>query len=306
MNSTLGAILFGKRIANKLIKSYPGVQLLFTFESIGDQCMELAYSQQYKSSHGLSRLAIVTTNPNHPVFLYFKGQYDLLIQLSKKEFNYLLKFFKSDFGQIYRRNHSQIKCVFYTAYVRSDLLMNNPYVCLSSIEKMIYEIPPDSVPCQISRPDCTEWIETLKTRSDIVPGKTVLMNPYANSCSGVPVSFFSDFAQKLKENGFAVVTGVHGNQQPIEGTQGVDFSLDKAVAIVEYCGYVVGLRSGFLDLCAFSSAMTIAIDSDDYPLSYATKIEKWWPQNQRLKTYTYNFEISQFLMDEIIHYMRGD
>lgn len=303
MKEEISAILFGKRIANRLVSDHPNIQMVFTYESIGDQCMELAYLREFQRVNGIERIGIITTNPNHALFSYFSEAYDELIPISKADHNTLLKFYKSDLGQIYRRNHQQLLCAFYTAYVRSDLLFGNRYVRLSDIEKYIYRIPQDSIPCQINELGCEEWLAELINSKTIIPAKTVLLNPYANSCSGIPISFFESVAEECVNSGFTVVTGIHADQQPIRGTKGIEFGLEKAISLANTCGYVVGIRSGFLDLCAFSKAKIISIDHDSYGIADATILEDWWPQNKHIQTYRYSGEETR-IIGSILDYMQ--
>lgn len=303
MKEEISAILFGRRIANKLISDHPGTQMVFTYESIGDQCMELAYLREFQRVNGIEKVGVVTTNPNHALFSYFSEAYDELITISKADHDTLLKFYKSDLGQIYRRKHQQLLCAFYTAYVRSDLLFGNRYIRLSDIEKQIYRIPKDSIPCQIKELECEEWLAELVNKNLIDPGKTVLLNPYANSCSGIPVSFFELVAKECIKSGFTVITGVHGDQQPIRGTTGIEFGLEKTISLVNSCGYVIGMRSGFLDLCAFSKAKIISIDHDSYGIADATILEDWWPQNEHIRTYRYSSEETK-IIESLLEYLQ--
>lgn len=302
MRETINAFLFGKRIADGIIKDNPGKNMLFTLENVGDQCMELAYAQSYKEANKIEHLAIITSNPRHPLFQYFPNAYDSLITVTKKEISILLKFYKSDMGQIYRRKHPEIVCAFYTSYVRSDLLFSNPYIRLSDIEKLIYRIPLNTLPCKITNIPATEWIDDLVSSGKLVKGKTVLINPYANSCTGVPFAFFEKVANLCMEKGFSVLSGIHADQQPVRGTNSVDFPLDRTIELVNACGYVIGLRSGFLDLCAFSDAKIVSIDHESYFLADATKLEDWWPQNQRIKTFRYRAD-DRGLIDDIGTYL---
>ena len=300
MKNEILAILFGKKIANRLIVNHPNTQLVFTFESVGDQCMELAYLRTYQKENGLNRIGILTTNPNHALFKYFSDAYDELITISKKEHEILLKFYKSDFGQIYRRKEPRILCAFYTAFVRSDLLFANKYVRLSDLEKLIYRIPLDTMPCEIKELDYRDWIDKLVKQGTITES-TVLLNPYANSCSGVPITCFETIAKKLKEKGYTVITGVHNRQKPIEGTISVSFPLEKTISLANHCKAVIGLRSGFMDLCSFSKTSVIAITHDSYELSDATRLEDWWPQNKKIKTFIY--EETELFVEEMMKYI---
>ena len=108
-------------------------------------------------------------------------------------------------------------CAFYTAYTRSDLILYNPYVRLCDIEKMIFRIPKDTSPCKITPIPCDGWIKGLKDKGMIETGKTVLLNPYANSVTGVPLSLFKGIAKECMKIGLKVIASVHNDQSALGG-----------------------------------------------------------------------------------------
>jgi hypothetical protein len=302
MSFEIRGMLFGKKIADRLISKNKGKQMIFTGHGIGDVCVELAYAAEYKKTHGIEHLAVITHNKNHALYTYFGqgvGGYDSLIELSYNDINALLKFYKSDYGLVYRRKHPEILCAYCTAYVRSDFIVGNTYIRLSDIEKAIYHIPKDTQPCRINKIDQKEWIQQLIKKEKIIEGKTVLLNPYADSVKGVPMGLFEVLADELKKMGFKAVTGVHDGQLPVPGTEGIDFPLEKTISLAEACGYVIGARSGFLDLCSFADAKIIAVEHDSYILLDFYRLEDLWPQNKNIKSFIYKENIEKGILDYI-------
>lgn len=285
-------ILKGQRVAEKLIKKYPDIQMLFTYEAIGDWCMELAFAKAYKEEHAINRIGIVTTSPESDVYHYFCDCFDLIIPLSKEEHSALFNFYKSDLGLLYRRKHKGILCVYPTAFCRSDLLLENPYIIMTEIIKNIYRIPAYTIPSRIKKIPCEEWIKDLEERGIIQKARTVLINPYANSVKGIPISFFRNIGNALIQKGYRVIASAHDENNPIGGEiPTIRFGMDKAVALADYCGYVIGVRSGFMDLMVFSDANIISIDHASYQLADGYNLEKNWPWNHKIKSIRYCEEI---------------
>lgn len=290
MLKRLKALIKGWFVANRLIKQNHGKNMIFTLENVGDQCMELAYAKSYKEYNNIKHLAVITSKPEHAVFKYFEGQFDSLVKVKKSDFDALLLFYKSDLGQIFRKKHNEILCAYYTAFARNDLLLWNKYIRLSDLEKAIYRIPRETMPCKIKPLDNRAWIEELINNGTIRPGKTILLNPYANSMNGVSDDFWVNLAKLLRNKGYNILTGVCGSQKAINGTVAINFPLERTVSLVEACGWVIGLRSGFLDLCALSSTKIVVIENDTYHLTDACNLEYWWPQNKNIWSLRYNDE----------------
>ena len=303
MNITIRAVLLGKRIADRIINENTGYTIVFTWESIGDQCLELAYLREFRKRNNINRIAILTTKPNQALFKYFEGEFEKIIPINQKDFDTLLKFYKSDMGLFYRKKHPSLICAFYTAYIRHDLLFDNPYVSLADFVKMIYRIPKDADITPIKKIDNTEWINKLVNDGIVEPGKTILINPYANSCKNIPMSFFTKLATELKRKGYKIITSVYGSQESVPGTIGLDFPLEKAVSLSESCGTVIGTRSGFLDLVALSDTKVIALDRDDYNVADACILEQWWINNKRLKTFRYRQQNELEVLNDVINFV---
>ena len=290
-------ILFGKSIAKKLIREHSDSHMVFTFENVGDPCLELAYLRRFQQEHGYKRISVLTCNPTHPLYEYFVDQFDELIYVKEKDLLALLMFYKSDMGFSFRRKNNEITCAYYSAGIRSDVYLWNKYIRLDRIVKSIYGIPLDSKPCSIHKIDCSEYINDLIEKSVIIPSKTVILNPYATSCREVPLTFFEKIADELTNKGYKVLCSINGNQMATKNTETITYSLDKLVSIVEACGYLIGVRSGFMDLASYANAKIISIDHDNFSISDASKLEDLWPQNTNIRTIRYKENEEATVMD---------
>ncbi|HBT40427.1 MAG: Uncharacterized protein XD58_1844 [Thermotoga sp. 50_1627] len=91
-------------------------------------------------------------------------------------------------------------------------------------------------------------------------GRTVILAPFSNSQaqlsrSSENIDFFTRLALALKERGYFVCTNVDvRNPEPIPGTIAVHPRLDLIIPFCDLAGYVIGFRSGFFDIAAYSRA----------------------------------------------------
>ncbi|MCH5264461.1 MAG: hypothetical protein J1F02_01075 [Lachnospiraceae bacterium] len=91
----------------------------------------------------------------------------------------------------------------------------------------------------------------------LVKGKTVILSPYAVSMNLLPEKFWEEIARRLLAAGFAVYTNCGGEEQEIPGTKRLFFEYSISVPVMDYCGYYIGLRSGFTDIISGSSCKKI-------------------------------------------------
>lgn len=298
MSDALRAIFCGKRIAKKIIKANPDSVMIFTNDRVGDTCIQLAWAQQFKEKNNIKRLVCVTTKSMAGLEVYFNHVVDSFYYISKKELSALFKYYKSDLGLIFYRQHPELICTFMTAHVRNSIVKNPSFLNFANVTKAIYHLSADESPFPINPGDHIK-AEQLVNDGIIEPRKTVLINPNAKTIVQTPFSFFAQIAQQLQKKGYKVITSVHGDEPSIPGTDSVDFSLPEAIEVANACGFVIGARSGFLDLLAFSTANIISIDNNLYDYSDYFDITAW-NVGDRIKNVLYNAENEKQLIDEIV------
>lgn len=302
MINKLLSILFGWRIARRIIRENPGKVMVYTLENVGDQCFELSYIAAYKEYHELDNVSVLTTNPNHPMIRMYRSEFDDIVQLSKREYDILFEFYKLDIGQIFRTRHPEIFSTYLTTYIRNDFLRNNLSINNAQIVKAIYKIPQDTPPSNACKVEQRENLERLIDEQVIVPGKTVILNPFATSCYQIPLAFFEIVAEKLQKKGVHAVTSVIKDQKPIRGTQGVSFSLEETYSFSKECGYIIGARSGFLDLAVHSGAVIASVDCADYLYSDCYRLEGW-NCNDSAKSFRYEPNNSEKVAEDIVTFI---
>lgn len=105
-----------------------------------------------------------------------------------------------------------------------------------------------------------DFLKALFTEKKLIPGRTVLIAPYAKSCLPLPLHFWEKLANKLIVLGYCVCTNVvYDKEPPIDNTVSICIPFLNAVPFLEMAGACIGLRSGFLDVISTADCIKIAL-----------------------------------------------
>ena len=104
-------------------------------------------------------------------------------------------------------------------------------------------------------------IDSIFTENELVPGKTVVLAPYAGSfVSEMPMSFWEDIVCGLKKKGYTVCTNCFGDKElPVSGTKALALSFGQAISFLNKAGGFIALRSGLCDIVSSSTARQIVL-----------------------------------------------
>jgi hypothetical protein len=92
--------------------------------------------------------------------------------------------------------------------------------------------------------------ESLCRSAGVIPGRSVLLFPYAQSFDVPALNHFAALAVRLKQQGLEVFTSVAGDEVPVEGTQPLFLPFAVLREVAEYAGWIVAIRSGICDITA--------------------------------------------------------
>ena len=120
---------------------------------------------------------------------------------------------------------------------------------------------PDEVAPQIPGASATnEEVLKLFDEQGLVPGRTVVLSPYANTLFHVPdQAFWTKVAERCAERGLTVCTNCGPKEQPLAGTKAARFPLSLGPDLVETAGYFVGVRSGFCDVVSGTASRKVVL-----------------------------------------------
>lgn len=102
--------------------------------------------------------------------------------------------------------------------------------------------------------------EVAKTfeQMELQPGKTVVISPYANTISELPMEFWEKKVLEYINMGYTVVTNSSGENEPaITGTKAAFIPIEQMIDFVEYAGTFEALRSGLCDVIESANAVKI-------------------------------------------------
>lgn len=127
----------------------------------------------------------------------------------------------------------------------------------------LFELP------DYSKIDVTELVPSSRcgkifTEYGLIPGKTVILSPYANTIRQVTVEFWELLATQLLSMGYSVCTNIGSSREkPIFGTIPVFIEINNISEFVEIAGFFIGIRSGLCDLLCCCKCLKIILYSDE-------------------------------------------
>lgn len=299
--------LTGWIISKRLIKENPGKIIILSDRGVGDRVFMLAYLKKWAELYNINNWVILTSGSKNILHKIFSLEDDRLIILSEYAYQKMNLFCMSVLGCHFRMKHPEILYVNALNYFRGTKFLVNPcFFNYSLLTKAVYKIP------QITEPiECVRWslnkVHNILQKYEILKTKRwIFINPYANSCDHTPVSFFQKIADYFIEKGCSVLCSVIKDQKSLKGTRSISLPLDEAFAVCEACGTVIGARSGFMDLMAFTNARIICIDNRAYEYSDLFRLEDCWLRNRDIRTFYYNADNEDEEIIQIVDFALGE
>jgi hypothetical protein len=115
-----------------------------------------------------------------------------------------------------------------------------------------------------------------KGNGEIIPGKTIIIAPYAKSVSGVALSFWEDFARRKTADGFTVLTNTAGGEKPIDGTKPISIPISEFISASETAGHFVGIRSGLCDILKAAKCEKTVVFPDSFYSYTSIKVSEFF------------------------------
>lgn len=240
---------------------------------IGDVCYGLAYLKSWMEYSGVSDITVIGCDYLNEVYNSFGISADRIKYVPVPiQHCVLLYLQKSPAGKNLVRNGRFI--VTHTSYYMSSTQLEQSGLSVNDLMKQYVYRMDASVRAEkpIIKSQITE--ENL-AKYKIVKDKTVIISPYANSIQ-ISYDFFQKLADRLLELGWHVLTNISGkDQKPLQGTMEARLSLVDTYTLAQYCGVVIGARSGFMDFIVSSGARTIVLYNKEYPMRNAYRMTAW-------------------------------
>ncbi|WP_298022574.1 hypothetical protein [uncultured Dysosmobacter sp.] len=229
---------------------------------LGDYCIVLGYLEEYKKQHNIHHITLVAP-PNRKEVAQFYPYWDSLLVLKNPLYLGIIHFSGIPIGRTIHRKLKRIEHIVYD--IPMEGLARYPSAPVDDVVKKFLDLPSTErrKGPHVPQTDIFGLIE----KYDLAHRNTVLLNPYTGgqSVKEIDAVFFVMLAKALKANGFSVVTILGSEKQTaVSGTMGMVTSLAEAWYLAQWCGYVIGMRSGFFDFIRMSDCNVIGIYDPSY------------------------------------------
>lgn len=231
-------------------------------DHIGDSLIAFGYLEQYCRQKKIHKAVIVTTKRMIPLTNYYKKCLDHLMILSSKKLRFVLEAGKTNLGNhiIKKLNHvtfinpsNEFTSEFLLYPARFPMLSLKD--CIKYGELGLKENTTFNIPIY-KTVDIEKEFQELRLKR----GRTVILAPYEAAAAPVSLSFFDLLAENLIDKGFRMLTNVTSSKQRIaKGSSPLLCDIGKMAALAEYCGWVIGMRSGLFDLLSYADCHLIAL-----------------------------------------------
>lgn len=259
----------------KFLKKNKDSVYILSDKGIGDIFPTLAFLPAYRRKNGINRIVVLGISSKSELYQMYSNVFDELILFSDEEFTTICKFSSSDLFNSLVRKYGRLVSTRVGSNSRQNYVLRLPNICyIDTIRYGVFDLSTvdDMLSPNVPTIDITRLIGKYELKKD----KTIIVNPYANSITGIEKSFFEKLVLALKANGMLVVTSLSSEKQlPIAGTIGIKTSLSEAYYLAKYCGCVIGLRSGFLDFISYAKCKVLALYPKEYQMIDFQLLSKW-------------------------------
>ncbi len=107
--------------------------------------------------------------------------------------------------------------------------------------------------------DVSDKVREFFEENNLIPGKTVVIAPYVNTLNMLPIWFWIELVDSLRNLGYTVCTNCGGENNPIYGTVKIFPEYYEMKDFLEYAGFFVASRSGLCDVISSFSMCKIII-----------------------------------------------
>ena len=243
----------------KIIASCPKVEQVFVcpYPGTGDIYMACIYLPLYIKNNSIGDYVVVVIgNKCKKVCELFSIKN--VVTLCEKDVDCLL-----DAWQFLGSDVMSIKPLLYWGWRCKRYLYADNYPQITFNEMFLYDVF-DLKDGKMKLPSistCGDYIDKIFSEYNLIPGRTVLLAPYAGSfISEVNLEIWNRIADMLMNKGYTVCTNCFGKEeQPVSGTKSLAISYNDCINFLNIAGGFIGIRSGLCDIISSSSAKKMII-----------------------------------------------
>lgn len=231
-------------------------------DHIGDSLIAFGYLEQYCRQRNIHKAVIVTTKRMVSLTNCYKKFGDHLMILSSKQLKFVLEAGKTNFGNHVIEKLKHITFINPSNEFTSEFLQYPSRFPMLSLKDCIKYGELGLNEDTIFNPPIYKTVNIEKEFQDLrlKRGRTVILAPYEAKAVPVSLSFFDLLAENLINKGFRVLTNVTSSKQRIvKGSSPLLCDIGKMAALSEFCGWVIGVRSGLFDLLSYAECHLIVL-----------------------------------------------
>lgn len=235
---------------------------------IGDTLLTLGYLQTYKRKNNIEHMTFVTTKGMAPLAECYKQILDDVMIKREKSMGLILDSGKTNLGSHVIKRIKNITIInpenafvdeFFLYPARFPMLSLKDCIKYGELElgeNAVFNVPI----CKDA--DSSEVLRDIKVKK----GCTIILAPYASVTKQIPFSFFDMLSRFFSNNGFEVLTNItNPNQRIAEYSLPLCCDISDIAVVAEYCGWVIGIRSGLMDLLCYAKCHIIVLYPTDNP-----------------------------------------
>lgn len=242
----------GRESLFKLKEKYPGhFLILCPFCALGDIYFMMSYLPHFLKKRKKTRCVIVVIGHACSQVVRLFGDYprETLTQREMDETVQAALYFGGEDFFIAHQDRPYVVNLSKALYVKK-ISLEKLYCC------GVFGLPENTVPCKpVYEESCEEWEE-------IVPGKSVILAPYAKSVTALKPEIWERIVRECRSRGYACYTNVAGEEKPLPGTVPISPSIAQIRPLAEKAGIFVGIRSGLCDVVRDVACKKVALYPD--------------------------------------------
>lgn len=245
---------YGKKVIGELEGKYPGCFRIFCpFVALGDVYFCMSYLPCFMEKRGIEKVVIcVASEACKKVVTLFGQKHIEVLQQYELDAAIQATLYTKDIHAFIAHQDRPYVVNLHNVLYKKLIPLEQMYIC------GVFGLPAES---KGDVPRCWRPYERL---DELLPGKTVILSPYAKSVVALPDSVWEDIVEYYRKQGYVVYTNVAGEEKPLKGTKGISPDITQMKSLVEQAGTFIGIRSGLCDVLKTAKCKKIALYPDYY------------------------------------------
>lgn len=261
VRSAMRDVRKGDRIYRGIRKKYgKDVQVLVARGPIGDFYLLALFLEPYLKKEKISNYVLAGDSKGFAkVADLFRIGKEKIVQLDEEETDCLIHAYIFGGGRQY---HLHLLTIWQKLSFNSCLVKyRDGFTFMDTIRTFTYGLPADTRPSKPLFEVSGIKIVELCEKMGIKKGKTVVLSPYAYSMQSLPMYFWQQLADRLADQGYTVCVNVDVKKEKCEmrNVIPIGFTFRQSAAVLEYAGYLIGIRSGFMDIASGAECKKIVL-----------------------------------------------